>query len=235
MKFRVASHSSVGKRRKVNEDSLICLDSERLWAVADGMGGHSRGDYASRLITEKLSKYREHRMPGVNIAALESILEECNGQLVEEAAKIRGATIGSTVATLVKSKDSVFCIWSGDSRIYRLRNNLLKQLTVDHNYGSIIADSDIFNPIKMIEVNPELLTQAIGGANDLCIEYSWFRHCANDLYLICSDGLHGEISNSDLKKILVENSNRVSKARDMLVDAVYSTEARDNISFIILQ
>ena len=137
------SYTDTGKVRKINEDSVLDLSTENIWLVADGMGGHSHGDYASQLVVNTLRNFSSSVHSGISKARIVAALDYCNTQLLQKAKNDRVDIVGCTVALLHARAHSVMCSWSGDSRIYRLRNDELTQLTQDHSQESAINDRDL--------------------------------------------------------------------------------------------
>ena len=140
------SYTDTGQRRSINEDAVLDLHEQQLWLVADGMGGHSNGDYASQLLTRTLRQFQASRLPAVSKARLVKSLDDCNAQLLAKADKEQVDVIGCTVVLLQARNDSLLCSWSGDSRAYRLRNGELLQMTRDHSQQSAVEDRAQFLP-----------------------------------------------------------------------------------------
>ena len=120
----------VGRVRHINEDAFIDSREQCLWAVADGMGGHSRGDYASKAVVKSFAKFARHQTLLQNIEDLQARLVETH-QLCRTA--FRNKRIGTTVAALFEFAEHCFFLWAGDSRIYRLRDGSMELMTEDHS------------------------------------------------------------------------------------------------------
>src|SRR5690606_24572300 len=127
--WQSAARSHVGRVRKVNEDAFINSTEQGLWAVADGMGGYARGDYASGVVVESLVHFVRQQTLTANIMNLEAILAKAH---LNCRTTFKGEQIGSTVAALYSFGSYCFFLWAGDSRVYRLRANELRQMTTDH-------------------------------------------------------------------------------------------------------
>ena len=145
--FTVTSHAltDIGNKRLHNEDAYYSNDKKGVWLVADGVGGHNAGDFASQSLVEAISKFK----PEVNIEdavdTLEYIVQQTNDMLVQKAADIdESAVIGSTLVLLVTHKNKGAILWAGDSRIYRIRANEIEQLTTDHSLANeMIKNGDL--------------------------------------------------------------------------------------------
>lgn len=227
------SYTDTGQRRSINEDSVLELLDQHLWLVADGMGGHSNGDYASQLVTRTLQQFQASTLAGVSKARLIRSLDDCNGQLLAKAEREQVDVVGCTVVLLQARRNSLLCSWSGDSRAYRLRNGQLLQLTQDHSQASAVADRDwLRHPVSLIEPT-QMLTHAIGGAPELALEHCWFSIRDDDVYLLCTDGLNKEVSDEEIQ--LAMRSNSEGKAvLDTLASLYQQRGARDNVGMIWL-
>src|ERR1700757_2583258 len=141
MAYRSAARPHVGTGRRRNEDAVLERVEIGLWAVADGAGGHERGDYASSRIIAAL------REVDGGISGL-SLVEEVKGSLAEVNREVRAkaatigpnALIGSTVAVLLIWDDQCCCLWAGDSRLYRMRAGRLRQVTRDQSHVQDLVD-----------------------------------------------------------------------------------------------
>jgi protein phosphatase len=130
-----AGQTVTGKVRKHNEDAILVRDEVGLWVVADGLGGHSAGDYASSMIVERLAALPRNGSAFDFIETIEDTLVQINADLLQTAS-IRGVDlIGSTVVVLVHDSEFMLCGWVGDSRAYCFEDNRLRQITRDHVHG----------------------------------------------------------------------------------------------------
>lgn len=225
------SYTDTGKIRKINEDSILDFSAQNIWLVADGMGGHSNGDYASQLVANTFRHFSTSAHAGISKARIIAALDYCNTQLIQKAENDRVDIIGCTVALLHARANSILCSWSGDSRIYRLRNDALTQLTQDHSQGSTIDDRDLLR-FPTVNFEPsQILTGAIGGSTTLAVEHCWYRLIEGDNFLICTDGLNKEVSDEEIHRILNENNNG-EDVLETLVALYQGRGARDNIGLV---
>src|SRR5260370_767224 len=121
----------VGKVRRQNEDNYLVATRRGVWAVADGMGGHAAGDIASRVVVEELDAIAVPATAAELLASCERHMIRANSRL-KKLADERGALIGTTVAVLLAFDGHYAGVWSGDSRIYRIRRRRIEQISVDH-------------------------------------------------------------------------------------------------------
>lgn len=232
--------SDVGKVRKINEDAFLERSDIGLWVVADGMGGHHAGDVASQTAVVSLNDIAlpdggvYNDLPAL-ITEVVDRLQYANDKLVAMAQGLSSdAVIGSTVVAMLAVGGQCAAVWSGDSRLYQFRAGVLNQLTRDHSLvnemirngqGSReeLANSQISN----------VVTQALGAEAKLNVETVLFTAQKNDLYLLCSDGLTGEVSESEICCLLAgAEFNDIPR---LLIDSALSRMARDNITVVVVR
>lgn len=234
MQWQCHAVTDAGKKRKLNEDSIYHNEEQQVWAVADGMGGHHRGDLASQTIVRHLQSYTGSHHAGVTVQRLIRILQTSNAELVEKARSENAGVIASTCAVLTRCKHSIICSWVGDSRVYRYRGNVLTQLTRDHSYESLIED--LRNSGKLVDEimgDTQALTRGVGAEPDLQVEHCHFKPLQGDRYLLCTDGLYKEVPNDALEKYYSQNpSDEVLLGK--LHQAYLDGGARDNLGLILV-
>lgn len=223
--------TDVGHVRKINEDAFLDAQEQGLWAVADGMGGHSRGDRASQSIIDALQNFKPspEALDSVNdlLARLSVANEECRSLA-------NGQVMGSTVATLYLSGNTAHLLWAGDSRIYLHRRGVFTQLTDDHSLvqelhrlGELTADEAENHP------SSNVITRAIGVAEDIEIQVRQMDVQPGDRYLLCSDGLFKDVKQLEVAENLALPSPR--QALDGLVKLALRRGGTDNVTGIVVQ
>ncbi len=163
-----SARTDVGAVRKANEDAILARPEVGLWAVADGMGGHEVGDVASRLIVEALEAVGPQERLSDLVDTVEQSIVDANQNIIEYAKLMfENATMGSTLVSLVIHGRVGVALWAGDSRLYRLRNHQLSQLTRDHSHVQELLDSGAISE-KEAENHPHgnVITRAIGVEED---------------------------------------------------------------------
>lgn len=226
-----SSYTETGQVRSINEDAILDLNEQQLWLVADGMGGHACGDYASQLVSHTLMNYVASPLAGISKERLIVALDDCNAQLVEKADREQAGIIGCTVALLQARQHSIMCSWSGDSRIYRLRGDVLKQLTCDHSQQSAVEDRDyLLHPEALMEPS-QMLTSAIGGDAELSLEHCWYQLHNGDSFLLCTDGLNKEVSDEEICCAMLESPSG-DTVLATLVQLYQERGARDNVGMV---
>ncbi len=223
-----------GKRRQHNEDALLDRSEKGLWVVADGMGGHQAGDVASTMIVEALDHLDFHWNKNLQqrIDAVSTCLYQVNEQLQQLAANhYHNQIVGSTVVTLIAGDGQFACIWAGDSRLYRFRDKILQQITVDHCEQMESMDGLFAIGRQALKVN-NVITRAVGAFDELELDCKYIDCQAGDKLLLCSDGVDKELSCYEIEKILNKNNGNDA---NVLMQAVLEKQARDNISIIVIK
>lgn len=221
-----------GKRRQLNEDALLDRPEKGLWVVADGMGGHQAGDVASQMIVDAID---QEIFPNddlqYSIEQIKACLNRVNQQLRQLAIeRYDNQIVGSTVVALVAGPGSLACIWAGDSRLYRLRDRQLQQITVDHCEDDNEADELLNMTMQGVKSN-NVITRAIGAFDELELDCLEVDFQTGDKFMLCSDGVDKELSPVEIEHILNEIHHDYA---DAIMQSVLDKEARDNVSVIII-
>lgn len=229
-----AARTHVGKVRKLNEDACLERPEAGLWAVADGMGGHAAGDFASGAIVEALKQAPPTPDLEARIRQVTSSLDGVNEALCREARRRREQVIGSTVAVLLASDDRhAVVLWAGDSRIYRLRGRRLEQLTRDHSHvEELIARGVLKREEAGRHPASNAITRAVGVMEHVEYETRRFDVQDGDVFLLCSDGLYNEVAEDDMARALA--SGDCTQAADQLLQLALANRARDNITVVVV-
>ena len=227
--------TDVGKVRKHNEDSHLAQPETGLWVVADGMGGHAKGDVASRMIVEALKKSHEGTTLIKYIDEIEDRLLNVNLKLIEKArASAKRATIGSTVVILLAFDKYCVYMWTGDSRIYRLRGGEMRQITTDHSQVELYIEQGMISREEaLVHPHGNMITRAIGATEDLYVDIDMQEMQRNDRYLLCSDGLTKHIQDHELESHLQKGDTTDATCKT-LIDLTLSRGAIDNVTAIIV-
>jgi type VI secretion system protein ImpM len=228
-----AGVTDVGTVREQNQDNLLLNDGNRLWSVADGMGGHQHGEIASQMVVDALNAVEP--TPTLN-SALESVavaLSRVNADLRRAALGVeRSDGAGSTVVTLAIRGDEWGVSWAGDSRAYLLRAGTLTQLTRDHKP----AVPEEWHETEALDVlvasTSSEITRAVGGEDSLQLDSVTGVLADGDRFLLCSDGLYGALSLEAIVEHLGEAQPQ--DACRTLIDAARTVGARDNVTALVV-
>ena len=235
--FTYSGLSNTGCVRAKNEDSYICVPDQNLWVVADGMGGHEAGDFASQTITQQAGKFITQPSLEASILLLEENLFSSNDLIKEKAQKMGAkSTIGSTVVCLYAWKNLAFLLWAGDSRVYRYRNNTLQRLTEDHSFveelvrlGKIKAEDAESHPASNVVLN------AIGIDSTLLVDMEYYEIEDQDLFILCSDGLYKDLSDVKITEILETKDASLETINETLINAALDAGGNDNCTVILVK
>lgn len=227
--------TNTGRRRHVNEDAFLQLDDIGLWLIADGMGGHARGDVASRFVVEAFDGLPRPRSMDELSRAVKSRLAKANRRIRSEALRAGSDQImGTTVVAFLAYKREWQCLWAGDSRAYLLRDGRLTQISHDHNVAQEMVDRGELRQ-DQLAMHPmsNRITRAVGTQDRLRLDeyHSLLRD--GDTVLLCSDGLNKEVDEQELVTIL--ESYDCKEASRELVDLTLERGARDNVTVAVIQ
>jgi protein phosphatase len=232
------SRTDPGLVRGHNEDAFIDRSSIGLWAVADGMGGHSAGDVASNAIIERLSGIEDKASLSEFLTSVEAGLLEVNAHLRELGQRPIRRTVGSTVVALILKGDYGVALWAGDSRLYRFRAGALEQVSQDHAFVEDLVERGYLDR-KDAADHPQanLVTRAVGAVDDLKLDVEIVELELNDVFILCSDGLDKEVPETDIATIIAKHLRGGLDATlsGELVELALSRGARDNVTVTSVQ
>jgi serine/threonine protein phosphatase PrpC len=233
-KFETASVTHAGCVRHENEDAVLARPDLGIWAVADGAGGHEGGQFASQAVIKALNAVTVADNQLDLIARVEERLTQANAQIIRQSDAMGGTAMGSTVAALLIVRTRIAWVWAGDSRIYRLRDGYLTQLTRDHSEVQELLDHGVITAQEAFTWHRRnVITRAIGAFDDLCLEVEADDLRINDTYLLCSDGLTGHIHDAELAEHMA--TGRAHEVCNILLKRVLERGGRDNISIIVVR
>ncbi len=236
--------TDIGRKRKTNQDSIYLNPEKNLFIVADGMGGHNGGDTASKLAVNLIPEYVvKNPDQGANALLSEAILF-ANNSIREKGnsdPKLEG--MGTTVVSMLFKSSSLMIGNVGDSRGYLIAKNKIYQLTRDHSMiqekialGVYTREQGAKDPHKNV------LVRTVGFEEKLDVDIFTYKVCKNDLFLMCSDGLHGKVSESDIIHIINKNipdpstgtQEILNKTVKELIDQANANGGQDNISIVLI-
>ncbi|MBP5415506.1 MAG: Stp1/IreP family PP2C-type Ser/Thr phosphatase [Lachnospiraceae bacterium] len=239
--LKTFSITDIGKRRKLNQDYVYTSEMPvghlaNLFLVADGMGGHNAGDYASRYtietIVDEISKSNDESP----VFVLEKAIKRANSlirQKSEEETELNG--MGTTVVAATIEGNKLCVANVGDSRLYIINNREIRQITRDH---SLVEEMVRMGGLKreMARNHPDknIITRAIGALNDVDVDFFEVRLNKGDTILMCSDGLSNMIEDEEIRMIMQGQRDIVEKA-ESLVKAANNNGGKDNIAVVLVE
>lgn len=235
--MQTSSHgrSDRGAVRSHNEDAFLDDPTNRLWAVADGMGGHSAGDIASQAVMRHLTAVVRPPQTADYVDRIDDALAAANQELLSYAQAHRLQLVGSTAAVLIDAGHYMLCGWAGDSRVYQHAGGGLRMLTTDHNQAREMRAAGTFNDAE-IETNAQAsaLVRAIGAEPGLVVEWTLADAATHDVFLLCSDGVTKEMTESEIAGVLAQSA-AVAEITAQIVETCLKRGARDNITAVVVR
>ncbi len=233
--IQTGATTDTGCVRDHNEDSFLTKPEFGVWVVADGMGGHDAGDFASQTIVAELASVGFAISDEDLQARFMERLGRAHSRIMDHAAALGGGTVGATLVALLAYEDKYICIWSGDSRIYRMRGGELTQQTRDHTEvrelfeaGLISADEAENWPRKNV------ITRAIGVSDAPKCDTVSDTLEEGDIFLLCSDGLTEHNSDDDLARALGSGLEPQAIC-DGLIAQTLDRGAKDNVTAVVMR
>jgi protein phosphatase len=252
MNFIAAGLSDVGLQREHNEDSFSILSEHRLFVVADGMGGHRAGDVASRMATMEISAFFDasgidgNEWPTEDDSRLTpdqnrlvSAVKLANQRIFQASIRNRSVQgMGTTVvgALFVREDRKIHIAHVGDSRAYRVRTGGITQLTRDH---SLLNDYLLVMP-NLTDAQKErlptnVITRALGMQDAVAVDLYFEDVEPGDVYVLCSDGLNGMVSDERILDIVHSAGSDVETAAKTLISQANQNGGEDNITVVVVQ
>lgn len=249
-RVRFSGETHVGRKRQHNEDSFWLPEDDRVAVVADGMGGHAAGEVASRMAVETVVSHfratadehaltwpykldtgdRFHRnrlVTAIKLANLR-IFEEAQGDPEKKG-------MGTTLVGLLIVDERAILGHVGDSRVYRLRDRVLEQLTEDH---SLVNDYIKMGRLSKEEVatfpHKNVIVRALGMKDTVQVDVQVERPRVGDCYLLCSDGLSGMVPDEKIAEI-IQGTTDLDRAAERLIEAANEAGGVDNITALLVR
>ena len=232
-----------GLVRDHNEDYIAWYEDTGLVILADGMGGHNAGEVASELAVTSISDALEEVLsPDIRESCdmdLEEVVNEAvvfaNEEINMHArAHPECSGMGTTVVMTLFYNDRVICASVGDSRIYRFRKGELQQITTDHSLVQEMVDNGYMSEEEALNsTNRNLITRALGIAEEVKVDVKQDKTEKDDIYLLCSDGLSDMISDEEIFSTLVKSRDNLKRATESLIEQAKKNGGHDNVSVIL--
>ena len=235
----VCARTDIGRKRNINQDTVCAWPAPHgslpnLFVVADGMGGHKAGDYASAYAVSTIGREVEMDESTEPVKILTNAIKCANEEIFEKAQEEDYAGMGTTVVAATVIGDILYTANVGDSRLYLIRDDI-KQITKDHSLveemvrvGELKREEARFHPDKNI------ITRAVGADRDVLVDFFEVDLLKGDVILMCSDGLSNMVSDEDICKIIKKNNN-VDDMAEELIKVANHNGGKDNIGVVLVQ
>lgn len=238
---QMAGATHPGRVREHNEDAIGWDEALGLAVVADGVGGHQAGEVASRIVVDTLlsgiTPPDESVDDAICAAALRETVEQANREVWQQAQQPGQGGMSSTLAALRVCGQRVVIAYVGDSRVYRLRNGQMQQLSVDHSVVQEMIDNGSLSPEEAASSSRKnLITRALGQAEEVQAEIALTSLKPGDCYLLCSDGLSDRLTDEGMGMMLERaKEGSLAELADELVDTANAAGGQDNIAVVLVR
>ena len=229
---KVYAATDIGTTRPINEDSYACMASGT-YVVADGMGGHVAGEVASHIFIATIQDVLS-REDKIDEPVLKNAVLKANEAILQKVSRHSEYSGMGTTATLFHADEDV-CVYAhvGDSRLYLIRGGAMTQITKDHSFvQNLIENGEITPEEAKNHPNRNMLTRAVGVEKDLAVDTGKFSVGADDMLMLCTDGLTTVVSDDEILSILLSDTEHDKAA--MLVKAALDAGSRDNITAVVV-
>ena len=234
--------TDIGSRREVNQDYVYCNDDAvgllpNLYIVADGMGGHKAGDFASRYSVSEFEKELKEQKARTIIGAMEGAIRQVNEKLLKEAAaEPEYEGMGTTFVAACIQNGNLFVLNIGDSRLYLLNEKgTIRQITQDH---SLVEEKIQRGELERKDAknHPEknVITRALGAMEQVIPDFFEVELEAGDYVLLCSDGLTNMVEDVNMKEIILQADASLEEKAGKLIEMANENGGRDNISLVLV-
>lgn len=240
--MEVGFKSDKGLRRENNEDACFVLLLDKVYVVADGVGGGNSGEIASRTAVNEIVNYVMKNPISLMkdkyavVDYLQKCLDDANLKIYKSANTYQeNSGMATTVSIVYVVSGKAFISNVGDSRVYVFRNGKLVQLTEDHTYVNTLVKAGLLSEKEAeLDERKNVITKALGAEKTVEPDFFQIEIKKDDIFLICTDGLYDEVNASEIVSILEKNLSMSDTCRE-LVDTANSNGGHDNITIICLK
>ena len=241
--MKAFSITDVGMKRHMNQDYVFSSENAvgslpNLFIVADGMGGHKAGDYASRVCVQTITDSIANSTLKTHIGVLEEAIGTANKRIYEAAAGNRDLEgMGTTlVAAVIINHELLYVANVGDSRLYIVDEEEIKQITEDHSLiEEMVRNGELERNEARFHPNKNIITRAVGTSKNVVADYFEVQLKAGDKILLCSDGLSNMLDDEEIHYIINRFDGDMEKAARTLVEKANDNGGKDNISVVLVQ
>ncbi|NOZ02346.1 MAG: Stp1/IreP family PP2C-type Ser/Thr phosphatase [Deltaproteobacteria bacterium] len=251
MKLQHAGLTDVGRKRDHNEDNLLMQPEDRLFVVCDGMGGHASGEVASQIACDRISEFfrntrdddeitwpykEDHRLSEIENRLAVGIKWGNLSVFEKSTSSIKFKGMGTTCVSALFSDSECAVAHVGDSRCYRIRDGGIEQITEDH---SLLNDYKKLAQLSPDEIknfpHKNIITRALGMKPSVQVDTRIDKLAPGDIYLLCCDGLSGELESEEMLGIVQNANGDLEVACSELINQANEHGGRDNITVILVR
>lgn len=239
--MKAFSITDVGQRREINQDYLYCNETDvgifpNMFIVADGMGGHNAGDFASKFCVEEFIKNVLASTSKTLIGTIEAAILKTNEALIAKALEnITLEGMGTTFVLATISQDILYVANIGDSRLYIINGESIKQITWDHSLvEEMIRNGDILREEARFHPNKNVITRALGVNQKLDADYFEVTLKQGDIILLCSDGLSNMMDDLEILSVIKTCGEDLEASGHQLIKKANENGGKDNIAVILI-
>ncbi|MBQ9119116.1 MAG: Stp1/IreP family PP2C-type Ser/Thr phosphatase [Lachnospiraceae bacterium] len=234
--------TDIGQKRSMNQDYIYGATEPtgilpNLFIVADGMGGHNAGDFASRFAVEEFVREVREKNRKTVISTVEHAIAQVNEKLLDEAEKRPElAGMGTTFVVAVLTEREMYVANIGDSRLYVINKEQIRQITQDHSLvEEMIRRGEIEREAARFHPNKNVITRALGVNVDVVPDFFEVALTEEDTVLLCSDGLSNMVGDEEIRAVVLDAGEDLDEAGKRLLQLANENGGRDNISIVLVR
>lgn len=239
--MKTFSMTDTGRRRDINQDYMFTSETAvgklpNLFIVADGMGGHKAGEYASKTAVETIVEYIEENDSGLLVASMKKAIGEANKRVLKEAIiDVEKEGMGTTIVAATIKGDKLIVANVGDSRLYIVNESSITQLTTDHSLvEEMIRSGKIDRRDARNHPDKNKITRAVGVFPKVDVDFFEAKIERGDTILLCTDGLTNMIEDEEIKRIILGQRDIVEKTTT-LIETANKNGGTDNITALLIE
>lgn len=239
--MKTFSMTDAGKRRDLNEDYMFASETAvgklpNLFIVADGMGGHKAGEYASKMAVETIVESIQNSDSGPIAAIMKKAIGEANQKILKESIiDLEKEGMGTTIVAAMMKDDKLVAANVGDSRLYIVNGSTIKQITTDHSLvEEMVRSGRIARSEARNHPDKNKITRAVGVFPRVDVDFFEVTVMPGDTILMCTDGLTNMVEDDEIRRIILSQRDMVEKA-ETLVEAANKNGGTDNITVLLIE
>lgn len=239
--MKTFSMTDTGRRRDINQDYMFTSENAvgklpNLFIVADGMGGHKAGEYASKTAVETIVEYIEENDSGLLVASMKKAIGEANKRVLKEAiVDIEKEGMGTTIVAATIKGDKLIVANVGDSRLYIVNESSITQLTTDHSLvEEMVRSGKLARRDARNHPDKNKITRAVGVFPKVEVDFFEAKIERGDTILLCTDGLTNMVEDEEIKRIILGQRDIVEKTAT-LIETANKNGGTDNITALLIE